>query len=91
MFEVKCDKCEQKFEVKVKEKKLEGDVIWTYFKCPHCGNIFTVFYTNSLIRKLQREQRVLKSNKENEELFQSKRVEIKKLMDELKEKMEAEK
>lgn len=54
-----CDKCNKDFEIKLKTSKLPKDIEKTYFKCSFCKEVFTAFYTDKEIRKLQSRQRVL--------------------------------
>lgn len=37
----------------------QSDIEHTFFTCPHCGQIYTVNYTNTEIRKLQERMRRL--------------------------------
>lgn len=92
MQRVECDRCKQPFEIKrLKEKKMKGDVIHTFFKCPHCGAIFTVCYTNTKIRNLQRGLRESFGKEEDKEQVLSTQKRIKFLMAELRKQMEARK
>jgi len=52
---VNCDKCNKDFKMKIKTRKYLRGVTEVYFKCPHCGERYTGYYTNDKIKKMQRE------------------------------------
>ncbi|AUM89178.1 transglycosylase [Clostridium botulinum] len=49
-MEIYCDKCGKDFEMNIKVKKHHGGVEETYFKCPHCKEKHTSFFTDKSIR-----------------------------------------
>ena len=95
-----CDKCRSEFKVHLKVDK-KGDVHKTHFICPHCDTDYPAGYTNSEIRRLQKELRKLRNgfvragregNKSKFEKLERKYNEIKKIvsekMDRLKDEVE---
>ena len=50
-----CDDCQKPIEIKLKFKKVKGDIRQHYFVCLHCNRNYISFYTNPEIRKLQKE------------------------------------
>jgi DNA-directed RNA polymerase subunit RPC12/RpoP len=53
MTNVKCDDCQNEFEINLQTKNIERDIELTYFVCPHCQHEFNSFYTNAKIRTRQ--------------------------------------
>lgn len=51
---VYCNKCKHGFEVKVRTKHIENDVEEVFFNCPNCNEMYTSYYLNHSIRKLQK-------------------------------------
>lgn len=49
-----CDKCNKKFELKLKTRKLPLNIIETYFTCPHCKEKYVSYYTDESIREKQK-------------------------------------
>lgn len=56
MLRLVCNKgCKREFTLaKPGVATVRDDILKTYFKCPHCGQEYTAFYTNSGIRELQK-------------------------------------
>lgn len=54
-----CDKgCKREFNItKFDEKEIKPGIIETYFRCPHCYQKYTCFYTNFEIRAIQKKMR----------------------------------
>lgn len=56
---VNCDKCEQDFDIEVKEQsanhELHGMITRQFFVCPHCGAEFNVGFSNSAVKSLLEE------------------------------------
>lgn len=97
MTQVVCDNCKGKMmQKKPYDRKVKGDVRRVYIKCEHCGKEYTFFYTNTEMRKLQKEQQGLLSKrntgKENEDKnlaeIRKNAKRISELMGELKSKYE---
>lgn len=75
---VNCDKCKSDFEVDIKVKKVIKDIEKTFFKCPHCGEIYTAFFTNAKVRKMQEEIRDIRNKfKSNENIGEKVKLETK--------------
>jgi len=51
---VKCDECNQEFDVKFKKRKFGRGLEETYFKCGNCYVHTTCFITNGKVRRLQK-------------------------------------
>lgn len=51
---VVCDKCNKKFDIKVKTRKLPLGIVETYFTCPHCKEKYISYYTDENIREKQK-------------------------------------
>ncbi|WMJ81963.1 transglycosylase [Clostridium sp. MB40-C1] len=49
-MEVYCNKCNKDFELNIKVKKYPGGVEETYFKCPHCKERYSSYFTDRNIR-----------------------------------------
>lgn len=61
---IMCKNCGQEMRQKRPyDKKVKGDVRRIYIKCESCGKEYTLFFTNTEIRKLQKEQRNLLSQR----------------------------
>lgn len=54
---VYCNKCKKDFEINIKTKKCLGGIEETYFKCPHCKERYTGFFTDKNIRIKQKRVR----------------------------------
>ena len=52
-----CNKCKKDFEINIKTKKYPGGIEETYFKCPHCKERYTGFFTDKNIRIKQKKVR----------------------------------
>lgn len=53
---IRCDKCSKDFELKVRTKKhIAKGVTEIYLVCPYCKARYTSYFTNTEIKKLQRE------------------------------------
>ncbi len=50
-MQIKCDKCSAVSESVMPETVVEGDIEYTYFRCPDCGEVFPVCATDSVLRK----------------------------------------
>ncbi len=50
---VRCDYCEEEFEIFPLEKQHKKGVVETYFVCPHCNHHYTSFVTDEKIRTMQ--------------------------------------
>lgn len=96
MSQVKCDQCDEMFEMNVKVKKIGTDIKESYFDCPHCNHYYICYRTDSKIRKKQKNVREKiekvkwvkdtdQFHKLQEEINQEKE-QIKQMMDELKPK-----
>lgn len=55
MNKVTCDKCNKKFEIKAKTRKLPLGIEEVYFICPHCKEKYVSYYTDESIREKQNE------------------------------------
>ena len=53
MANLKCDSCYKEFELKVKIKKHTRLIEETYFKCPHCKERYSSYFTDEHIRSKQ--------------------------------------
>ncbi len=49
-MQIQCDKCSTVSETVMPETYLEGDIEFTFFRCPSCGEIYPVFVTDSALR-----------------------------------------
>lgn len=54
MNKVVCDKCNKKFEIKLKTRKLPLGVEEVYFICSHCKEKYISYYTDESIREKQK-------------------------------------
>jgi transcription initiation factor IIE alpha subunit len=52
---IKCDKCDEEFELKVQVTKYHGGIEKSFLKCPCCGERYTVSFTDKGIRAKQYE------------------------------------
>lgn len=50
-----CDSCDMEFELKVKIKKHSRLVEESYFKCPHCKERYSSYFTDEHIRSKQKQ------------------------------------
>jgi uncharacterized Zn finger protein len=48
-MQIKCDKCSAVSESVVPETYLEGDIEFTFFRCPECGEVYPVCATDSAL------------------------------------------
>ncbi|QPA31617.1 hypothetical protein [Thermaerobacillus caldiproteolyticus] len=53
MPNVKCDHCQNEFEINLKTRTIERDIELAYFICPNCKHEYRSFYTNEKIRTRQ--------------------------------------
>jgi transcription elongation factor Elf1 len=53
MPNVKCDYCNNEFEINLRTRIIERDIQLTYFVCPHCQHEYHSFYTNEKVRTRQ--------------------------------------
>lgn len=94
---VVCDKCNKKFEIKLKTRNLPLGIEEVYFICPHCKEKYVSYYTDESIREKQKkingmyeEYRKAKTQKETIKMVEkidSMKAEIKADMVELKKRM----
>jgi hypothetical protein len=49
-MQIQCDKCSTVSETVMPETYLEGDIEFTFFRCPSCGEIYPVCVTDSALR-----------------------------------------
>ena len=49
-MQIKCDKCSAVSETVMPETYLEGDIEFTFFRCPNCGEVYPVCATDSALR-----------------------------------------
>ena len=49
-MQIKCDKCSAVSETVTPETYLEGDIEFTFFRCPECGEVYPVCVTDSALR-----------------------------------------
>ena len=49
-MQIKCDKCSAVSETVMPETYLEGDIEFTFFRCPECGEVYPVCVTDSALR-----------------------------------------
>ena len=49
-MQIKCDKCSAESESIMPETYLEDDIEFTFFRCPACGEVYTVCVTDSALR-----------------------------------------
>ena len=49
-MQIKCDKCSAVSEAVMPETYLEGDIEFTFFRCPECGEVYPVCATDSALR-----------------------------------------
>ena len=50
-MQIKCDKCSAVSETVMPETYLEGDIEFTFFRCPKCGEVYPVSATDTVLRK----------------------------------------
>ena len=50
-MQIKCDKCSAVSESIMPETYLEGDIEFTFFRCPECGAVYPVCATDSSLRE----------------------------------------
>lgn len=48
-MQIKCDKCSAVSESIMPETYLEGDIEFTFFRCPECGAVYPVCATDSAL------------------------------------------
>ncbi|MBY6800133.1 transglycosylase [Clostridium botulinum] len=82
-MKVYCDKCNKDFEINAKEKKYKDGIVELYFKCPHCQERYTSFFTNKSIRQKQKKVRNL-YEQHGKEVDEYKIIELLKQIDDLK-------
>ena len=49
-MQIKCDKCSAVSDSVTPETYLEGDIEFTFFRCPACGEVYPVCATDSALR-----------------------------------------
>ena len=49
-MQIKCDKCSAVSDSITPETYLEGDIEFTFFRCPACGEVYPVCATDSALR-----------------------------------------
>lgn len=49
-MQIKCDKCSAVSESIMPETCQEGDIEFTFFRCPECGEVYPVCVTDSALR-----------------------------------------
>ena len=49
-MQIRCDKCSAVSESIMPETYLEGDIEFTFFRCPECGEVYPVCATDSALR-----------------------------------------
>ena len=49
-MQIKCDKCAAVSESVMPETYMEGDIEFTFFRCPACGEVYPVCATDSALR-----------------------------------------
>ena len=49
-MQIQCDKCSAVSETVMPETCLEGDIEFTFFRCPNCGEVYPVCATDSALR-----------------------------------------
>ena len=49
-MQIKCDKCSAVSETVMPETYLDGDIEFTFFRCPACGEVYPVCATDSALR-----------------------------------------
>ena len=85
-MKVKCDNCGEFIKIKLKEKKHPKAVVETYFKCGICNYHFTCYFTDKIVRNMQKQIRHLrKQNKINEVVALQEKIEQR--MTELKQRI----
>ena len=50
ILQIQCDKCSAVSESIVPETCQEGDIEFTFFRCPECGEVYPVCTTDSALR-----------------------------------------
>ena len=50
-MQIKCDKCSAVSESIMPETYMEGDIEFTFFRCPECGAVYPVCATDSALRE----------------------------------------
>ena len=86
-MQIKCDKCFAVSESVMPETYLEGDIEFTFFRCPECGEFYPVCATDSALRadiaeytRMRNLIRIKPVNVKEEELLkygEAKRIEVK--------------
>lgn len=82
-MEVYCNKCNKDFEINAKEKKYKDGIVELYFKCPHCKERYTSFFTDKNIRQKQKKVRKL-YEQYGKQTDENKIIELLKEIDDLK-------
>ena len=49
-MEIKCDKCGAVAETVMPESVRDGDIEYTFFRCPECGMVYPVAATDAALR-----------------------------------------
>jgi hypothetical protein len=51
IMQIQCDKCSAVSETVMPETYLEGDIEFTFFRCPACGELYPVSASDTELRK----------------------------------------
>ncbi len=73
---VRCNECNEQFDIDVKTKKHPNEIIETYFTCSHCYHHYTSYVDNKRVRKLRRKLDSLLTDKQGAYLDKGKSIEI---------------
>ena len=74
-MEIKCDKCGAVSDAVTPETFMEGDIEFTFFRCPACGEVYPICATDSALRKdiagYRRMRMVIKTRKVTEKFIRN--------------------
>ena len=74
-MEIKCDKCGAVSTTVTPETYMEGDIEFTFFRCPECGEIYPICATDSVLRKdiagYRRMRMIIKNQKVTEKFIRN--------------------
>lgn len=73
---VRCNECNEHFDIDVKTKKHPNDIIETYFTCEHCYHHYTSYVDNKRVRKLRRKLDSMLTDKQGAYLDKDKSIGI---------------
>lgn len=72
-MEIKCDKCGAVSTTVTPETYIEGDIEFTFFRCPECSEIYPICATDSALRKdiagYRRMRMIIKNQKVTEKFI----------------------